>query len=651
MASPVEPSTGKSVAKSVKQYKRGFPDKADVLSRTPDPGVREMLEHLETCGVDTCFDRFDRQQPGCDFGLEGTCCRICNMGPCRITPKSPQGVCGADQNLMVARNLLRSLAGGVAGHGTRSREVILALKAAARGELPQLLKGEAKIRAVAKSFGLDPGATLNELAEQIADILLADMARTEPGIHRTMASLAPAERLATWDALDIMPIGSYHEVFEALSRTGVGTDGDWRNVMQQFLRCGLAFSWNSVTGGAIAQDCLYGPPRRSRIKTDFAAIDTGTVNIAIHGHSPVLASVLVRLADDPAIKAKAQEAGASGLRFYGICCTGLSVLYRDGGVAPLSNAMGAELVLGTGAIDAWVADVQDVYPSIMQVAACFHTTVITTSDSARLPGALHIGFDHAHSNLAEVEMLARRILDVAIATFRRRSAEKVHLPAQGFDAEVGFSAEHLLESFGGAAGLLAHLREGRIRGVVNLVGCNNPKVVYEEATVIVARHLLAHDVLVLTNGCASFPLLKLGFCRAEALEWNGTASRAALSAAALPPVLHMGECLDNARAVGVFRALADAAGQPLKVMPFAFVSPEWSNEKGIGAALAFRLLGIDSYHCVYGATLGSEKVQHFLEHDTRDLLGAAAIVDTDPEQLARRIVEDLDRRRSTLADG
>jgi carbon-monoxide dehydrogenase catalytic subunit len=633
--------------RSVKEYKRGFPTKADVLERTPDPGVREMLEHMEKCGIETCFDRFDKQGT-CDFGLAGTCCTVCNMGPCRITPKAPAGVCGADSDLIVARNLLRSLAGGVAGHGGRSREVLLALKAAATGAMPETLKGEAKIRATAKAFGLDLEKDLNALAVEIADILLADMARAEPGPHRTMQSLAPRERLDVWAALDIMPIGSYHEVFEALGRTSVGTDGDWRNVMQQFLRCGLAFSWNSVTSGAIAQDCLYGPPRRSRIKTDFAAIDTATVNVAIHGHSPVLATAIVRIAEEPDVKAAAKAAGAAGIRFYGICCTGLSVLYREGGVAPLSNAMGAELVLGTGAIDAWVADVQDIYPSIMQVAQCFHTAVITTSDSARLPGALHIGFDHTHSNLANVEGLARRILQVAISAFGRRRPEKVHLPKHGFDAEVGFSTENVLEAFGGAPDLLGHLRSGRIRGVVNLVGCNNPKVLYEEATVIVAQHLIANDILVLTNGCASFPLLKLGFCAMEARRLCGDGLRQVLEETNLPPVLHMGECLDNARAAGLFRALADAAGQPLKAMPFAFTSPEWSNEKGIGAALAFRLLGIDSYHCVFAATLGSERVQRFLEEDTRDLLGAAAVIETDPRQLAMRIGADLERRRSTL---
>jgi carbon-monoxide dehydrogenase catalytic subunit len=174
-------------------------------------------------------------------------------------------------------------------------------------------------------------------------------------------------------------------------------------------------------------------------------------------------------------------------------------------------------------------------------------------------------------------------------------------------------------------------------------------VVYEEATVIVAQHLLANDILVLTNGCASFPLLKLGFCNREARGLSGDSSRQALEEAGLPPVLHMGECLDNARAAGLFRAISDAAGQPLKSMPFAFASPEWSNEKGIGAALAFRLLGIDSYHCVFGATLGSDRVQNFLEHETQELLGAAAIVETDPKQLAMRIVADLERRRLALA--
>ncbi len=627
-------------------YKKAFPAKADVLENTPDPAVREMLQYMEKQQIETAFDRFDRQKPHCNFGLAGTCCQICNMGPCHITPKSPAGVCGADADLIAARNLLRSLAAGVAGHGARSREVILTLKAAAEGRVNLPILGVDKVRAVSKAFGIyRQGKSIKKLAAGIANILLEDMARTVPDTHRTLTALAPPERIDTWRQLDILPIGSYHEVFEALNRTGVGTDGNWESVMQQFLRCGLAFAWNSVVGGAIAQDCLYGPPKRSRIVTNFGALDPTSVNIAIHGHSPVMPSAVVEAGKDPELQQLAREHGASGIRFYGICCSGLSVLYRQGGIPPLSNAMGAELVMATGALDAWVADVQDVFPSITQVANCFHTKLITTSDSAHLPGAIHIGFDHAHSNLAELHVLARQIVRLGIDSFGQRRHRAVVVPNFCLEAEVGFSAESAIAAFGGIAKLLEHLKSGSIRGIVNLVGCNNPKVLYETATLKIADALLAADYLVLTNGCASFPLMKLGYCNEQAWEKTGLRLRQVLTAAAIPPVLHMGECLDNARASALFRALADQAQTPLTQMPFAFCSPEWSNEKGIGAALSFRLLGLNSYHCVYTATLGAEKVTEFLTTHTQTLLGSTMVVEPDPDKLAARLIADLDARR------
>ena len=117
---------------------------------------------------------------------------------------------------------------------------------------------------------------------------------------------------------------------------------------------------------------------------------------------------------------------------------------------------------------------------------------------------------------------------------------------------------------------------------------------------------------------------------------------------ALPPVLHMGECLDNARASGLFRALADLLGQPIKEMPFAFSSPEWSNEKGVGAALSFRLLGLDSYHCIAAPVSGSPAVQTFLTEGTREILGGGMVVETDPAALGARIVADLNAHRARL---
>lgn len=632
---------------AVNAYRKTFSNKEKVLEQTPDPAVREMLLHMQEMGVETVFDRFDRQQPQCSFGIAGVCCKNCYMGPCRITKKCPRGVCGADADIIVARNLLRALAAGAAAHGARGRESMLALKRAGEGTLDLPIEGEQKIRAVSEIYGLQTqGKTIRELAVEVADILLEDLSRTVPDPHRTLAAFAPKERQEVWAALDILPISVYHEVFESLHRTSTGTDGDWRNLMKQFLRTGVAFAWTSCLGSSIAMDSLYGLPQRSRSKMNLGALKKGFVNIAVHGHSPLLVSEIVRTGQSEKYQKKAKEAGAEGIQFYGICCSGLSAMYRYGGVIPLSNAVGSELVLGTGALDLWVADVQDVFPSIMDVAKCFKTTVVTTSDSARLPGAEHYAFDHHHSNLHEIHDLAVKIVERGIESFQDRREVPVFIPKYEVEAETGFSAEFAVEHFGGLEAIADAMREGKILGIVNLVGCSNPRLVYEKAVAETAEILLKDNILIMTNGCASFPLMKLGYCSVKALEQTGEKLRGFLRD--VPPVWQMGECLDNARASALFAGVAAKSGHAIKELPYAFISPEWSNEKGLCAALAFRLLGMNSYHSVYAPTQGSEKVTEFMAHGTKELLGSEMVVDVDHIALAERIVRDLKEKRRTL---
>lgn len=633
---------------AVTEYRKTFASKQDVLDNTPDPAVKQMLLHMEQIGCDTTFDRFDKQKPQCSFGLAGVCCKICNMGPCKVTAKSPKGVCGADADLIVARNLLRSLAAGVAQHGIHAREVILALKYAAEGKLDLPIIGENKVKGTAAQFGIETeGKTVKELASEIANILLEDLSRTIPDEFKTIKACAPPERQDVWNEMDILPISAYHEVFEAYHRTGAATDGDWENVMQQFLRCGLAFVFSGVVGSAIATDSLFGVGGRATSKVNVGALKKGYVNIAVHGHLPVLVSEIVKQGHSEEFIKLAKEKGAEGIQFYGICCSGLSAMYRYDGVIPLSNAIGAELVLGTGALDLWVADVQDVYPSIMDVAKCFKTTVVTTSDSARLPGAEHYGYDHHHSNINQTTELARKIVTRAIESFEERKGIPVFIPPYEIDAEVGFSVEYINQRFGSMNPIAEALKSGEILGIVNLVGCNNPRVIYEKAIVDVAETLLKNNVLILTNGCASFPLLKLGFCSLSGVEKTGESLKKFLGTD-LPPVWHMGECIDNARASGLFGGVAAAAKQKIKDMPYALASPEWSNEKGIGAALGFRLSGINSYHCVEAPVQGSDNVMNFLKTGTKETLGSTMNVDVDPVKLANKIIEDFKEKRKTL---
>lgn len=634
--------------KAVAEYKKTFPSRQDVYDQTPDPAVRELMLRMEQIGIDDAFERFDKQKPQCNFGLSGVCCKICNMGPCRITPKAQRGVCGADADLIVARNLLRAGASGVAQHGMHAREVILSLKWAAEGRLNIPIVGKYKVKQIARAMGIKVDRRpFNKVASELADALLADLSRTIPATHNTIAACAPKERQDTWRRLDIMPISAYHEVFEAYHKTGCATDGDWKSVLQQFLRCGLAFTFSGVVGSGIATDALFGVGDRVTSKVNVGALQKGYVNIAVHGHLPTLVSQIVKTGLSPEYEAKARAAGAKGIKFYGICCSGLSAMYRYAGVIPLSNAVTAELVLATGALDLWVADVQDVFPAIMDVARCFKTTVVTTSDSARLPGAEHIGYDHTHSNIEDTQAIAERIVNRAIESFEARKGIPVYIPPYEVEAEVGFSVEYVCKRFGSFAPMAEALRDGRIYGIVNMVGCNNPKVLYEKATLDVADVLLQNNVLILSNGCASFPLMKLGYCQKDAWSRAGESLREFLKPD-LPPVWHVGECIDNTRSSGIFGGLAAALGKNIYEMPFAFSSPEWGNEKGIDAALGFRLMGVNSYHCVEAQIYGSANVINFLKEGTRSMLGSVMKVNTDPVKLGELIVADMREKRKAL---
>ena len=632
---------------AVSEYRKTFPSKDEVLENTPDPAVREMILRQNQLGFDTTFDRFDSQQPQCGFGMAGICCKICNMGPCKITSKSPKGVCGADADLIVARNLLRSAAAGVAQHGMHGREVILSLKWAAEGKLDLPILGQQKIKDTAKAFGIKTERrSIKKIASELADVLLEDMSRTVPGDYKIIEALGSEERKKVWKELDILPISAYHEVFEAYHKTGVGTDGDWKSIMQQFLRCGLAFTYSGVVSTSIATDGLFGVGDRVTSKVNIGALKKGYVNIAVHGHLPTLVSEIVRVGQEEKFINLAKEAGAKGIRFYGICCSGLSAMYRYAGVIPLSNAVSAELVLGTGALDLWIADVQDVFPSIMEVAKCFRTTVVTTSESARLPGAERFEYDHHHSNIGETRELAEKIVLRGIESFKDRQGIPVYIPPYEVDAEVGFSPEYVHKHYGSMKPLYEAVKEGKILGIVNIVGCNNPKVVYEKCVIDVANALLRNNILILTNGCASFPLMKMGYCNVSGQEHAGESLKEFLGD--LPPVWHVGECIDNTKSSGIFAGVAGEAGKPLYEMPFAFSSPEWSNEKGIDAALGFRLMGINSYHCVEAQIHGSKNVIEFLKEGTKELLGSVMVVDTNPDSLGEKIVADIIEKRKAL---
>ena len=57
-----------------------------LANKSIDKAAQQMLRITEQKGVETIWDRYEAQTPVCEFGKMGICCRICDIGPCRISP-------------------------------------------------------------------------------------------------------------------------------------------------------------------------------------------------------------------------------------------------------------------------------------------------------------------------------------------------------------------------------------------------------------------------------------------------------------------------------------------------------------------------------------------------------------------------------------
>jgi carbon-monoxide dehydrogenase catalytic subunit len=371
------------------------------------------------------------------------------------------------------------------------------------------------------------------------------------------------------------------------------------------------------------------------------------VNIVIHGHEPLLPEILVQVIEDEEILALAREKGARGICLAGICCSANEVLMRHG--IPIAGSfLQQELAIMTGAVDAMVVDVQCVMPSLPTVASCFHTEVITTSDKAKIPGAVHMPFHH-HDALTVAKEVVRR----AIANFGNRGP--VDIPQRSFDLIAGFSHETVNYMLGGRyrasyRPLNDAIMDGRIRGVVGVVGCNNPRVNAGVVHTTLIRELIAHNVLVLTTGCGAITAARDGLLVPEAAELAGAGLREVCEAVGIPPVLHMGACVDNSRLLVAATAMVHEGGlgEDLSEVPAAGCAPEWMSEKAVAIGHYFVASGVPVVFGVGFPTTGSEPVCEFLFEGIEKLTGGKWVHEPDPLEMARLLIEKIEAKRRLL---
>jgi carbon-monoxide dehydrogenase catalytic subunit len=618
--------------------------------RVADPASLELLKKAEAEGASTCFTRMDTQARQCRFGTSGLCCRICHMGPCRITAKSPRGVCGADADTVVARNYLREVASGAAAHADHARRLVLLLKKVAEGGGGGYqIRDERALRRNARGYGIDTAdRSAEEVARDLALVMIEEFARQDSAL--ATLGLAPLKRQGLWSTRGIEPKGIDRTVVECLHRSHMGVDHDYRSVLTHALRTALADGWGGSRIASIVGDILFGTPQPISGQVNLGVLGENTVNIVVHGHEPVVSEMLAVASRDPEILEAARAAGAEGVTLAGICCTANEILMRHG-IPIAGNFLQQELAIITGAVEVMITDVQCCMPSLPEVARAYHTEIITTSDLARTIGATHHTFDEDNA-FESAKGLIRRAID----NYPNRDRARVTIPEHRVPLVGGFSVEAIRYMLGGSfrasfRPLNDAIIQGRIQGVCGIVGCNNPKTRMDDYINTLTRELVKRDVLVLKTGCAAIASAKQGMLTPEAaLSQAGRGLREVCEAVGMPPVLHMGSCVDNSRILeaGSEIVAEGGLGDDLSDIPAVGVAPEWMSEKAVAIGCYFVASGIDVVLGHPFHVAGSENVTRFLGEETGELYGASFHVHPDPHDAVAKIMELIGRRRRSL---
>ncbi|MBI9074719.1 MAG: anaerobic carbon-monoxide dehydrogenase catalytic subunit [Desulfatibacillum sp.] len=648
------------------ETKAKAPKLADPIAASCDVATQEMIKRAQDLGVETCFDRAVTLKP-CAIGATGICCKNCGMGPCRLPlPKggiegedTRKGICGATPNTIAARNFIRMIASGASAHSDHGRGVAEVFLSAARKETDAYhIKDIQKLLQVAPH--LDVAITvekdgemvdrdIDEIALEVAEVALAEWGKAEGELK--YLKRAPALRYEIWKKQGVLPRNIDREVVEIMHRTHIGVDQDYKNLMKQGTRCALADGWGGSMLATDLQDVLFGTPYPLQSEANLGIMKKDHVNIIIHGHEPILSEMIVAVAQSQEMVDYCKTVGAKGIQMGGICCTANEMLQRHG--VPLAGTfLQQELAIVTGACDAMVVDIQCIFQNLANVAKCFHTKLITTHPIAKMEqdNVIHIEFDEHHA-LED----AKTIVKMAIDNFKNRG-EDVVIPQHKNPVIAGFGVEsieyHLGGSFRGSYYTLNdNIINGRIRGIGAVVGCNNVRTRHNEAHLTVVKELIKNDVIVLTTGCNAIACAMEGLLTPETAQvFCGPGLAEVCETVGIPPVLHMGSCVDNSRILLAANEVVKAGGlgKDLSDIPAAGSAPEWMSEKAISIGQYVVASGI---YTVFGTTFpttGAPVFQKYLFDDFEKIYGGMWDFEIDPIKHAHKMIAHIDKKRKAL---
>jgi carbon-monoxide dehydrogenase catalytic subunit len=618
-----------------------------------DPCAVELLTYADACGIETAFSRSDTVKP-CPIGAEGACCKICAMGPCRLKSKEGEdalkGVCGASLPTVTARNIARMVAGGTAAHSDHARDIANTLLAVAESHDKDFqIKDVEKLLATAKKLGIETeGKDKNEVAKELAEFVLKDFGQQKGEI--AYIRTATKKRQELWRSLGLVPRGVDREITELMHRTTMGVDTDPEDIMMNALKVSLADGWSGSMIGTDFSDILFGTPKPVKSQDSLGALRKEYVNVIVHGHEPTLSEMIVVASESPDLIEYAKSKGAAGINLVGMCCTSNEILVRHG-IKSAGGFLNQELGILTGAVDAMVVDLQCIMPALGDITKKFHTKLVTTSAKCRIPGATHIQYNEEDHRALEV---AKEIVTLACDNYKNRPSE-TRIPKTDKNMIAGFSHEYIEYMLGGRfrksfRPLNDAIISGRIRGLAGIVGCNNPRVDQDSLHDYLVRELIANDVLVVQTGCGAHASGKAGLMLPEMMELAGPGLREVCEAIGMPPVLHMGSCVDNTRILTVLTAVAQEGGlgDDISDIPVVGIAPEWMSEKAIAIAFYAVASGLYVIFGVESPVGASPTIQKMMSEGWEKMLGGKMEFIVPKEEILAATLAHIDKKRDAL---
>lgn len=600
--------------------------------------------------VETSHHRVESQKIKCKFGAQGVCCKLCSNGPCKITPKSPRGICGATADTIVARNFLRAVAAGSGCYIHVIETTARNLKAI--GETKGTLKGLDTLTKLAAIFEVNE-TDLHKKAVLVADKVLKDLYKPSYEKMELIENLTYKPRFDKWKELNILPGGAKSEVFDGVVKTSTNLNSDPVDMLLNALKLGISTGLYGLTLTNLLNDIILGEPKIRPAKVGLQVIDSNYINIMITGHQHSMIAHLQDRLIDADITEKAKKAGAKGFKIVGCTCVGQDLQLRGEHYDEVfsghaGNNYTSEAVVATGAIDLILSEFNCTLPGIEPVADKFKVKQICIDDVAKKTNAELVNY-----SFEERENITDKIINEALEAYtERRETVSINIPENHGDDETitGVSENSLREFLGGTWKPLVDLiASGKIKGVAGVVGCSNLTAKgHDVFTVELTKELIKRNIIVLSAGCSSGGLENVGLMSPKAAELAGDNLREVCESLGIPPVLNFGPCLAIGRLEIVATELAEFLEIDIPQLPLVLSAPQWLEEQALADGSFGLALGLPLHLAIPPFITGSDLVTKVLTEDLINITGGQLILEDDVMKAADRLEQIVLEKRSGL---